>query len=84
MKGKGRNTLLFNFCLRLMIFYNFISEGDEKNYDLENTVTPVNVQVLEELLTQYKYNINETNFLIDGFKNGFETGYRGNRNVQYR
>ena len=47
-----------------------------------NTITPVKVDILEDLLTQYNYNTKETKFLIDGFTNGFEIGYKGDREVQ--
>ena len=40
-------------------------------------VTPVNADHLEELLNKYRYDRKETEFLIDGFKNGFDIGYRG-------
>ena len=53
-----------------------------ENLDLENIITPVNVQQLEQLLRESKYNIKETEFLIDGFTNGFDLGYRGPENIQ--
>ena len=37
---------------------------------------------LEDQLKQYDYNKKESEFLIDGFRNGFEIGYRGNRLLQ--
>ena len=48
-----------------------------KNFDLDNIVTPVDYQKLEQLLKQTNYNPYETQFVIDGFKNGFNIGYRG-------
>ena len=53
-----------------------------KNLDLENTKTPVNVQELEKLLVMSKYEEVETQFLIDGFKNGFSIGYSGPTEVK--
>ena len=52
------------------------------NYDLENIKTPVNVEVLEDLLIQSKYDKKETEFLVDGFRNGFELGYEGSEQVK--
>ena len=47
----------------------------------DNIITPVKVEVLEDLLLQTKYNPEKTQFLINGFKHGFDIGYRGdNRN----
>ena len=48
----------------------------ETNFDLDNTVTPVNVDQLEGLLRFYKYDSKETSFIVDGFTHGFEIGYR--------
>ena len=51
------------------------------NYDLEQVVTPVNVNRYEELLTEAGYPAKKTKKLINGFKNGFSLGYKGDRNV---
>ena len=40
-------------------------------------VTAVDVQQFELLLTQSGYDEHETNFLINGFREGFDLGYRG-------
>lgn len=48
-----------------------------ENYDLRNIVTPVKVDVLEQLLKETNYPVKDTKFLINGFKNGFSLGYRG-------
>ena len=47
------------------------------NYDLTNVVTPINVEKLKILLMDSKYNRTETEFLVQGFKNGFDLGYEG-------
>ena len=48
-----------------------------QNYDLENVVTPVNVTEIVKLLTESKYLMDKTHFLIKGFKEGFDIGYQG-------
>ena len=40
-------------------------------------VTPVKVNRLDRLLKEMKYDEEERKFLIEGFTNGFELGYRG-------
>ena len=47
------------------------------NFDLENIVTPVNVKELGKLLRESCYNESETEFILDGFTNGFDIGYEG-------
>ena len=55
------------------------------NFDLENLVTPVNVEQLESLLVETNYDVKETEFIIQGFRHGFELGYAGPRtNIQRR
>ena len=53
-----------------------------ENFDLENIITPVNVQVFEQLLTQAQYDPSEINYLVNGFTNGFSIEYKGDRNVR--
>ena len=48
-----------------------------ENFNLTDIVTPVNVQRLKQLLLEMGYDQGETAFLIDGFTNGFDNGYRG-------
>ena len=43
--------------------------------------SPVDADVLELLLTQSGYDVRETHFLVDGFRNGFSLGYEGPENV---
>ena len=52
------------------------------NYDLENVVTPVKVDILENMLKETGYDQMKTNKIIRGFKNGFSLGYEGPTNVQ--
>ena len=44
---------------------------------MDNIVTPINCDRLEGLLTEIDYNANETAFLCNGFRQGFDLGYRG-------
>ena len=47
------------------------------NYNLDDIITPIRVDVLEQLLTEANYDNNETKFIVDGFRNGFPIGYMG-------
>ena len=53
-----------------------------ENFDLDNIKTPVDVEAFSKLLHDSKYDAKETDFLIDGFKNGFSIGYEGKTDVQ--
>ena len=53
-----------------------------ENYDLENIKTPVNTAEFTRLLKLSKYDEKETQFLIDGFSNGFSLGYCGPKDVK--
>ena len=53
-----------------------------ENYDMENVVTPMNADILEELLIESQYNAKKTKFLVDGFRNGFSIGYEGPEDVK--
>ena len=44
---------------------------------MDEVITPANVNRLHELLIETGYNTKETRFLCDGFKFGFDLGYRG-------
>ena len=55
-----------------------------ENFDITSVVSPVDVNRLEYLLKESKYCPVETAFLVDGFKNGFDLGYRGRTDVQRR
>ena len=47
------------------------------NYDLSTIVTPINVDKLEELLIRSQYDEEESRFLVEGYRRGFDIGYRG-------
>ena len=47
------------------------------NFNIEDIITPVNPQVLENLLTETGYDVNETQFLVNGFRHGFDLEYQG-------
>ena len=47
------------------------------NHNLDNIVTPVNMEILVKLLKEADYAEQEITFLEDGFKNGFDIGYAG-------
>ena len=40
-------------------------------------MTPVNADMLEHLLNKYQYDRDKTNFVVNGFRSGFDLGYRG-------
>ena len=72
--------------MSLLYYILFTAQQEEillyQNFDLENIVTPVNVQKFEELLVESQYDKTETEFLIDGFKNGFSIEYHGSTQVK--
>ena len=49
---------------------------------MENTVTPVKADIREKLLKLSRYNSKETEFLVNGFRHGFDIGYEGRENVR--
>ena len=62
----------------LLILYLLIEEVlYYENFDLETVVSPIDYEVFEKLLVESRYDSVETQFLIDGIKNGFDIGYRG-------
>ena len=52
------------------------------NFDMLNTVSPVRVDILQEMLTEAEYDKIKAAKLISGFKHGFSLGYEGPANVQ--
>ena len=52
------------------------------NYDLCNIVTPVRADVLDEMLTETGYDREKTEFLVKLFKQGFNIGYTGRRDIK--
>ena len=55
----------------------FLEILQHRNMDLSNLFSPVNASELEKLLINSNYDTNETKFLVDGFTNDFDLGYRG-------
>ena len=51
-----------------------------ENYDMRNISTPVDAEMLNDLLKKTHYDPKETEFLVDGFRNGFCIGYEGPEN----
>ena len=54
---------------------------DYVNLNLSEIVTPVKVRVYEELLKQAGYNKTKTEYLVQGFRNGFSLEYKGPKKV---
>ena len=52
------------------------------NFDLENIKMPVDAMKLEQLLKEANYPEEETQFLVEGFSQGFDIGYEGPKNRQ--
>ena len=46
-------------------------------WNRDDVVTPIKVDCFEKLLKQYQYDKQKTQFLVNGFKYGFDIGYRG-------
>ena len=53
-----------------------------ENYDLESIVTLINADKFEQLLIETGYDPLETEFIVQGFREGFSLGYCGETNVQ--
>lgn len=52
------------------------------NFDLESLVTPINIEQYDKLLKETQYDKSKANYLVNGFRNGFDIGYRGPRDVK--
>ena len=59
-----------------------ISPSQHSNLDLDNVFTPVNAEQLDRLLIETEYDTTKRNFIVEGFRNGFDLGYRGPENVK--
>ena len=63
-----------------MLFVLYIGQDGQElpmyyeNFDITSVVTPVNADRLEQLCRETNYDRIETQFLVNGFKNGFEIG----------
>ena len=53
-----------------------------ENFDLDNLVTPANVEELEKLLQDSNYDQEKTKRLVEGFRFGFTLGYEGRQDVK--
>ena len=53
-----------------------------ENYDLDNIVTPVKADMLEKMLIAAKYPSEKKDFVVNGFKEGFELQFKGDRRVR--
>ena len=51
-----------------------------ENFDYDSIDTPVKAEIFRKLLKQSGYDANKTEYLLDGFKNGFDISYRGPQN----
>ena len=49
---------------------------------MDNIVTPVKAEILEERLTAANYRQGKKDFVVRGFKEGFELQFEGNRRVR--
>ena len=53
-----------------------------ENFNLLDVITPVKVDILHNLLIESGYDKQMTDYIINGFQNGFELGYRGNTEIR--
>lgn len=65
---------IISFCLEEATYY--------ENLDLENIITPVDANKLEQILTERQYDPGKTQYLFEGFKSGFLLGYEGSWDVK--
>ena len=52
------------------------------NFDIEGIVTPIKLDCYRRLLEKSNFNKEKSGYLLDGFKNGFDIGYRGPQNCR--
>ena len=89
-KKNGYNILLviymvYYYSAHVYFFTVSASEVDEYvNLDLDKIVTPVDVVQFEQLLQQNNYNKKKTEYLVQGFTNGFDLGYAGDSDVKMK
>ena len=74
----------YNTDIDVLLFYLVQQEEITmyENLDLENIVTPVKHKVFRRLLTEAGYDRKKTEYLIEGFKNGFSINFQGDREVK--
>ena len=72
------------YCYYLLLIADIVLQEvlQYENFDLETIKTPVNIPTFEKLLRDSKYDAIESEFLLQGFKNGFSIGYAGPENVK--
>ena len=63
----------------ILIHDNFLVEWIKEfsNTNLEEIVTPIDCNKLEQLLQEVDYDPKETEYLCNSFRHGFDLGYRG-------
>ena len=54
----------------------------EENFDLKNIIIPVKADQLERILKQAGYDPGKTQYLVQGFRNGFSLQYQGPTRVK--
>ena len=67
-----------------MYFTIAIQADWAENFDLDNIVTPVDVDTYEGLLIEANYPVKKRKFLVNGFRNGFNLKYNGKKNVKLK
>ena len=50
-----------------------------ENFDVENLITPINVERYSKALKELQFDATKSGFLIKGFNTGFSIGYQGPR-----
>ena len=55
---------------------------DFENFDLKNIVTPVKVDIYEQLLKDSGYDEAKTKYLVKGFRKGFSLCYKGPKKIK--
>ena len=53
-----------------------------ENFDLNTIASPVDADMLNNMLSNARYDPVKTKFLIQGFKEGFSLGYEGDRKIR--
>ena len=70
---------------QVRIYHCLISEREilrYENHNLEDVVTPVNIQRYAELLRESGYDDEKSQYLVQGFREGFSIEYEGPENVR--
>ena len=76
------------YMLLVLVYYSMLILPEEEevlyyqNLDLGMVTTPIDTDELECLLTESEYDRVKTQFLVDGFRNGFSIGYEGDEYVK--